>query len=523
MQDLTFLETPGFPILSFMIFLPLLTAILSAVTPNPRTARLWAVTGASLSALLSVLAVLVFRSDFSGYQMLERVAWLPGLGVDYAVGVDGISILFLPMTAFLFVALMLCFPKGGGRWVNVNLLVLLSSTLGCFAAADAMLFFVFFEVALVPGYFLIKLGGRADDPAGAARRYMIFMLLGSLPIMAGLVLAGGSAEETTGVLSFNIDHLAAAGLPQGTELVVFAFLVFGFGLKAPALPLHLWLGSSVASAPVSIMAWLLGVKLGTYGFLRFVLPLTPDASLSFAPWIIGLEVVAVVYAGLIALTRCDLRSLLVFSSIGHVGLMTAAVFSGTEDGWRGAILMMLNAGIATAALAICVGFIERRLGTSDLRAMGGLIAKAPRLTAVVFVSGLALIGVPGTSGFAGEILSLKGVFEAGWAFGLIAVTGVLLGAGYFFTAYQRGFLGPVPGRVVGIGDLRGPEALVGAGMILAVVVLGLFPSLPEGMTRASVAAEIQRQTVRVAEKNGKTPELTNAVEMERANMSEDAS
>lgn len=269
------------------------------------------------------------------------------------------------------------------------------------------------------------------------------------------------------------------------------------------MPLHLWVGPSVAASPVSLVAWLLGVKVGTYGIVRFVMPLAPTAAAEYRPIVIAVAVAAVVVAGIIALGRRDLRSVLVFSSVGHVGLMTAAILSGTEDGTRGALLMMLNAGISTAALALCIGMIERRLGHANLAAMGGLIAHAPRLTAVVFIAGLALIGVPGTSGFAGEILSLKGVFDVGWMFGLIAVSGVILGAGYFLHAYQRGFLGPVGSPAVAqVNDLQGRERGLGAGVIVLVLALGLFPGLPEGMTRASVAAQLAEQDRRIAAQAG---------------------
>ncbi|WP_210879747.1 complex I subunit 4 family protein [Roseovarius autotrophicus] len=504
MQDMTFSSAPGFPILSLIILAPLLAAVAAALMRDPRQARKTTQAGAATSLVLSIVALVAFRADFAGMQMTERLAWLPSLGIDYALGIDGISVLFLPMTALVFLAIQWVAPEATqkrNRWVDINLLILLSATLGAFAATDAILFFVFFEMALVPGYFLIKLSGTAPDPARAARNYMVVMLLGSLPVLAGLVMAGLGAAEVTGQLSFDMAALSRFALPEGAELAVFAFLAFGFAIKAPALPLHLWVGASVAASPVSMMAWLLGVKLGTYGFLRFVIPLAPGAAAEYAPWVIGVEVVAILYAGLIALGRRDLRSLLVFSSIGHVGLMTAAAFSGTADGWRGAIMMMLNAGIATAGLALCIGMIERRLGHADVRAMGGLIASAPRLTAVVFVAGLALIGVPGTSGFVGEILSLKGVFDAGWGFGLLAVSGVVLGAGYFLTAYQRGFLGVAARPAVAAApDLQGRERIFGAGIIVLIVGTGLFPGVPESLTRATVAAQIDRQTTLLADR-----------------------
>ena len=268
MPDLSFSAAPGFPVLSLMILCPLLAAGLATFLRDPAQARRVGLAGSGGALVLALVALVAFRADFGGYQMAERLTWLPSLGVDYALGVDGVSILLLPLTAALFLAMQLVAPEtargtGRGRWVDVNLLVLLAATLGVFAASDAILFFVFFEIGLIPGYFLIKLAGNGADPARAARQYMVIMLLGSLPILAGLLLAGIAAADVSGRLSFDIAHLAGTALPEGTALVVFAFLLFGFAIKAPALPLHLWMRPGVAAAPVSMMAWLLGIKVGT--------------------------------------------------------------------------------------------------------------------------------------------------------------------------------------------------------------------------------------------------------------------
>ncbi|MFV0432070.1 MAG: NuoM family protein [Alphaproteobacteria bacterium] len=504
MQNMSFTDAPGFPILSLMIFIPLLAALTTAFLPNPKQARKVALGGATATVILSLLILLIFNSDFAGIQMAERFSWIPTMGIEYGLGVDGISILMIPMSALMFLAILCVAPESAARprrWVDVNLLILLAATLGVFAATDAILFFIFFEAALVPGYFLIKLSAVSSDADRAARQYMVVMLFGSLPILAGLVLAGYSISKTTGSLSFDIATMSAAGLPQTTQLIVFIYLMIGFAVKAPMLPMHLWLRSNINSSPASMLAWLLGVKLGTYGFLRLVVPLAPQTSADYAYWIIGLSVAAVAYTGLIALSRRTLRSLLLFSSISHVSLVTAAIFSMSEDGWRGAILLMLNSGIAATGLALCIGLIERRIGTSDLRAMGGFVRSAPRLTAIVFVSGLAFIGVPGTSGFIGEFLSIKGVLDAGWLFALVGVSGVVFGAGSFLVAYQRGFLGPVTAPAIkSASDLQRHEQIFGAVLIVIILMVGLFPGVPEKMTRATVTAQIE-QNAAIAKSN----------------------
>ena len=508
----------GLPLLSSLILAPAIAAVAVAAVRNPQSARRLGVAGAAIALILSILALAAFRPAEPGMQLVERMQWLPSIGVGYVLGLDGLSVMFLPLTTLMFLGILLVAPEAGprGRWVVVNFLVLEAATLGAYVATDAVLFFIFFELALVPAYFLVKLSGVGSEPALVARRYVVFMLLGSLPILAGFLLAAHDARTAAGAVSFDVAHLVAARLSPEVELAVFTLLLFGFAVKAPALPLHAWMPQSVAAAPVGLVAYLLGLKLGTYGLLRFVIPMAPSATHTFAPWVIGVEVLAIIYAGLIAITRRDLRSVLVFSSISHVGLITAAAFSGTIDGWQGAILLMLNAGIATAGLALCIGMIERRVGTTSIRSLGGLVHRAPRLSAVVFIVGLALIGVPGTSGFAGEILALRGVFQFGPAFGVIAAAGVVLSASYFLWAYQRAFLGEVrTPAVAAMRDLDRRESAVGFGLIALSLALGLFPSAATDLSRATVASHVSRHVQEAKQANGRNGGLPVEVSIAR--------
>lgn len=499
------IETPsipfnGLPVLTVLVLLPAIAALAAATLRNRSAARTAAVTGAVAAVVLSLVILLAFRAQDAGMHFVERVPWLPTIGLNYVVGIDGLSVLFLPLTAVVFLAIVLLAPENGPnmRWLTVNFLILEAVTLGAYVAADAVLFFIFFELALIPAYFLIDLNGRGPERQLAARRYAIVMLLGSLPILIGFLLAGHSASSPGGALSFEISHLVSATISPKAEFIIFCLLLFGFAVKAPALPLHFWMPQSVSAAPAGFVVYLLGLKLGTYGFLRFVIPISPATAQAYAAWVIGVAVVAVIYAGMIALTRRDLRSLLVFSSISHVGLITAASFSGTADGWMGAILLMVNAGIATAGLAICAGMLERRLGTTTFEALGGVLHRAPRLSAVVFISGLALIGVPGTSGFAGEILALRGVFQSGALFGVAAAAGVVLSASYFLWAYQRAFLGEVRSpAVASLRDLDRRETVVGFGIMALALLAGLFPGTVTDVSRATVEASITRNAQQV--------------------------
>lgn len=483
----------GFPILSLLILLPLVAAVAVWRLPDPAQARQAGVAGAAATLALALVAVLMFRSGHAGLQLAESLPWIGSIGVRYALGIDGLSVLFLPLTAFVFLAILTVAPeaaRGGARAHAAAMLVLLSATMGLYTATDLILFFCFFEIALVPAWFLIKARGIGDDTSGAARRYVVFMLAGSLPLLAGFILAGVAAARVTGdALSFDIATLAAADLPMAVQAGVLALVLLGFAVKAPAIPLHVWMSDTLLRGPVGFGAYILGLKVGTYGFLRFCLPLAPDAAMQAAPYVITLEVGAILYAALIALTRRTLKSLLIFASVSHVGLITAAAFTGTADAWQGALLLMVNAGLATAGLWLCAGFIERRIGSGEIAAMGGMARRAPRLAALVFACGMALIGVPGTSGFAGEILALQGLFAAHWAWGVAAAGGVVLSASYFLWFFQRAFLGPVQQPAVArMRDLDGRETVYGAVLIVAILLLGALPGTLARATGPSVAA-----------------------------------
>lgn len=487
----------GFPILSVTLLLPVLAALLIGFVQDQKRARQVAV-GSSLAVLaLTLMTTQVFTPGSAQLQMVETLNWLPSMGIHYRLGVDGLSILFLPLTALIFTAVFVAAAdtKVYSRVFLIHLLLLEASTIGIYASIDLMLFFCFFELALVPSFWLIKVWGVGPDRQAAASKYLVYMLLGSLPLMVGFILlalnhaSADAAAGGAGLMSFDLVALLRTPVPPESQTLIFALMAIGFAVKGPALPFHTWMPTAVTEGPISVGVYLVGLKLGAYGFLRFVLPLTPDASREFADWVIAVELFAILYAGLIALTQFNLRRLIVFASISHFGLIMVAAFSMNEQAWQGSLLLMFNAGLGTAGLLIVAGFLQRRLGSTDLLALGGLARKVPQLATVAFVAGLALIGVPGTSGFSGELMAMSGAYQAHWSYGAIAALGVVLSAGYFLWFFQRAFMGPVRHAAIArMSDLNRAESLVSIGLIALILVVGFFPRPLTRLTEASVVA-----------------------------------
>lgn len=486
----------GFPILSVLIFLPLIWAILLNLIRDDHWLRLTALIGAGLELLLAVVMVLNFTPGVSDIQFAERIEWMAAVGVGYHLGVDGISVLFIPLTAFLALMVML-FSWNAVRFrprtYLTALLVLEATTIGIFTSLDLVLFFVFWELILVPSFLLIRLWGIGPQREYAALKYALYMLAGSMPLLMGIVLLGINHHDATGSLSFDLPTLLAVPVALEMQTLIFFLLAFGFAVKGPVFPFHTWLPTALMEGPVGMSVMLVGLKLGIYGFLRFAIPLLPEAAREWAWLMLVLGVIAILYGALIALVQRNLRRLLAFASVGHVGLAILGLFSLTVQGLQGALMLMLNLGIATTGLLFLTGFLHSRTGSSELAALGGIGRHVPLLATFFFIIGLAFIGVPGTSGFPGEFLILLGAFNAHWALAAVAVLGVILNAAVFLFFYERAFLGPVLRDAVrNLRDLRPRELVVAAVMGVLVLLIGLFPDPILTMTSGSVQAVVER-------------------------------
>jgi len=445
-------EQVGFPILSVLLFLPVAVLItLRFVQGDGRVYRV-ALAGAVLELLLAVVIALLFTRDVADVQFVERIGPIPFLGVSYHLGIDGISVLFLPLTALLTVLVIVHAEytvKAHTRHYMMATLGLEASLIGAFVSLDLILFWLFFVVELVPSYFLITRWGTGSRRERAAREYVVFMLAGSALMLIGIVLLGINAGRETGSATFDHVQLLTVPVPVGLQTAIFFLIFFGFAVKAPIFPFHTWMPKVLEEGPVVGMSvFLVGIKLGTYGLIRFVIPLLPEAARDWFWLMAALGVAGMVYGALIALIQTNLRRLLAYSSLSHMGAVMLGLFSLNLSGFQGGLLQMINLGIVGAGLFFIAGFLHNRTGLPDLSVLGGLVRYVPTLTATFLIIAIASVGLPGTGGFNGEHLIMIGAFQVHPVMAAASGLGVFLTASYFLLYFQRAFLGdPVNAQV----------------------------------------------------------------------------
>lgn len=500
LQELTF----GFPILSLILFLPLLGAILLALIEEEDLIKNAALGISLLELVLTVIVLLRFVPESAAMQFSERLAWIPPLGISYHLGLDGISVLFVGLTAFLTVLVVLYSWDTVRHQIKlyfVALLALETTMMGIFAALDLILFFVFWELMLIPSYFLIKLWGGGAERQYAALKYVLYTLLGSVFMLVGIVLLDLNYHDWALVhhiepaYSFDFLQLLTIPIPVEKQVLIFWLIFMGLAFKAPMFPFHTWLPDALLEGPIGMAVFLAGIKLGTYGFIRFSLPLLPDASKSqgVASTMMTLALLAIIYGAIVALVQPDFRRLLAFSSISHLGFVVAGLFALNFQGLQGSLLTMINLGFSTAGLFFLAGFLYQRRHSTQLAAFGGLAKKVPLLATYLLIVGLASIGLPGTNGFVGEFLILLGAFQAHWLYGVVAVTGVVFGAAYFLWYYERAMLGPLA-QTAGqaIMDLNARELVIAVSLSVMIFWIGLYPSPFLRMMNGSVQALVER-------------------------------
>jgi NADH-quinone oxidoreductase subunit M len=473
-----------FPLLSLAILLPLLGAIATAVTRNIKLAKEIALVIASCELLLTLLIVQSFNANIGGFQLVEKYPWISFLNINYLVGVDGISVLFLPMSALLTLTAIVA------SWNSVQhssyfhfalLLALEGVTIGVFTALDTVLFFLFWELTLPPFFFLIGLWGIGSQRRGAAMKYTLFMLFGGVSLLFAIVILATNHAVTVGgaipqALSFSLPVLLETPLAADLQTLVFLLLLLGFGVKAPLVPFHTWLPTAAMEGPAHITAILTGLKLGAYGILRFTMPLAPSAAVEYS-WLLGiLGVVTLIYGALIALQQTNLRRLLAYASLSHVGLVVVGIASLNMQGLQGAVFQLLNFTLVASSLMLVAGMIQHRLGSTEIIHLGGLAKVMPRLTCFYFLFTLASIGVPGTSGFPAELMLIIGALKAHASLGIAALVGAILGAAYMLSYIRRAFFGPITQSVASQAqDLSPRELALLCVPTLLVLVFGFFP------------------------------------------------
>jgi len=471
-------------LLSVIIFLPAAGAALLALFPASaaKAARSFALALAVLEFLVSIPLWTRFAPASAGFQFAENVDWIPSIGISYAVGIDGLSLVLILLTTLLTpVALLFSIPhiEKSVRGFSAAFLLLETGMIGSLAALDLALFYVFWEVMLVPMYFIIGIWGGARR-IYAAMKFFLFTMAGSLLMFLAILYLAVRHHTVTGQWSFLLEDLATLSFPGGVQAILFFAFALAFAIKVPVFPLHTWLPDAHTEAPTAGSIILAGVllKLGVYGYLRFGLSLFPEAALRFAPWVGLLGVIGVVYGALVAFAQKDMKRLVAYSSVSHLGLVVVGVGAFTSVALSGAIVQMINHGLSTGALFLLVGVLYERRHTRDIEAYGGIAGVVPVTTALFLVATLSSIGLPGLNGFVGEFLILLGTWTSPhrwWS--VVAATGVILSAIYMLTLVQRVFWNPlVHEENRTLSEIRPSELVAAAVLVAGMVWIGVRPN-----------------------------------------------
>lgn len=484
------------PLLSLLFITLPLGAALSWLWPKPDQVKWFALATALVDLVISIVILIRFDLSQAGFQLVDQANWIPSLNVQYLVGVDGLSVLFLPVTVLLFIGVILA------SWNSIThlprlyyslLLLLETATLGIFCSLDTVLFFLFWELSLIPLYFLISLWGVGPNRRYAAMKYMLVMLVGGIPLLFGFLLLAFNHAGQVGGLAFDLPTLLNTPVPGETERIVFLLLLLGFAVKAPVFPMHTWLPVTAMEGPVAVVALLVGLKLGVYGLIRFAIPLAPEAAQSMHWLLAGLGVVGVLYGATAAMAQTNLRRMMAYSSMSHVGLVLLGLASFSVQGLQGAVMQLLNFTLIAGGLFLLIGFLHHRIGSSDVLSLGGAAKSMPLLASLFLFLGLASMGMPGTSGFPAEFLIIIAVLKSHTGAGLAALFGMVIGAAYFLSLYRRAFFGPVTSPVVADAvDLLPRERVIILVFAAIVLVIGFYPSILLDVTRAASDHWIQR-------------------------------
>jgi NADH-quinone oxidoreductase subunit M len=470
-----------FPILTVIVFTPAVGALLVLCTParRPELARTVGYVTSVATAGLTGYLLWHFESGVAGFQFVEEYRWIEDLGVNYLFGVDGLSVFMVAITAFLFpIGLLASQPLQHRVKAYVFWFLLLEmAIMGIFSSLDLICFFVFWEFLLVPMYFLIA-GWGSGRRVYAAVKFFIYTAGGSAFLLVSILVLGFLHQAATGDLTFDFRTLMDwDGLSLTTERWLFLGFMISFAIKAPLVPFHTWLPDVHTEAPTFGSVILAGVllKMGAYGFLRFSFTLFPQASIDFAPLMLTLAVIGIVYGAVVAAMQTDIKRLIAYSSVSHMGFIVLGIFSLTTIGLDGALFIMLSHPLTTGALFLLVGQLYERRHTRQIADLNGIWKVMPIFTALFLIATFAGIGLPGMSGFIGEFLSLLGAFISDGPWAIVATTGVILAAVYMLWAVQRIFTGTPSEANAALKDIGVREIVVVAPLLLASLFLGIYP------------------------------------------------
>ncbi len=465
-------------LLSLSIWLPILAGVLVLATGNEKSAcrtRWMALIGAVLSFAVTVPLYLGFSNTTANMQFVEMARWIPAFSVNYHLGIDGISLWFVLLNSFMTVLVVIA------GWVVIEkrlaqymaaFLIMSGLINGVFAALDAILFYVFFEAMLIPMFLIIGIWG-GPRRVYAALKFFLYTLLGSLLMLAAFIYlyfeAGGSFE----IIKFQI-----LPLPLGVQILLFIAFFMSFAVKVPMWPVHTWLPDAHVEAPTggSVILAAITLKIGAYGFLRFNLPITPDASHALSGFMIALSLIAVVYIGLVALVQNDMKKLVAYSSIAHMGFVTLGIFMFNPMGTEGALLQMISHGFVSGAMFLCIGVLYDRMHSRQISDYGGVVNTMPVFAAFFMLFAMANAGLPGTSGFIGEFIVTLSAIQVNFWYAALAATTLIFGAAYTLWMYKRVVFGePANAHVADLKDINGREILFLTLLAVLVLAMGLYP------------------------------------------------
>jgi NADH-quinone oxidoreductase subunit M len=495
------------PLLTIIIFLPLLGAL--AVAIAPATAARPLALGFALATWVVSLFMLVGYLPRPGFQFVETVDWIPIFGIQYKLGADGLAVALVVLTTTLsWISILASFKPIQTRIKEymISFLILEVGLIGVFLALDTFLFYIFWEIVLVPMYLIIGIWGGANR-IYATIKFVLYTLVGSLLMLVAILAtayayAAGHGGSWVGAFDFEVlrAYAGSGGFADGLQLLAFVAFFLAFAIKVPMFPFHTWLPDAHTEAPTagSVMLAAIMLKLGAYGFIRFAVPLYPSAAETFAPVIIVLSLIAIIYGAIVALVQPDLKRLVAYSSVSHMGFVTLGIFVFTEQGLQGAILQMINHGLITGALFLCVGIIYERTHDRTIAKMGGLAARTPVWAAIFGFFVFASAGLPGLSGFVGEFLVLLGTFQANPYAAAVATFVMILAAGYLLYMYGRVVFGEVSDFLAGLGDhltdMTPVEILTLAPLGALVVIFGLQPGLLLDLVNGTVSETLRSVT-----------------------------
>lgn len=482
------------PLLSLSIWIPIafgVAVLFLQGAQRAQAARWLALLGAVLGLIVTLPLVSGFDPAQSGMQFVESLPWIRPFNIHYALGIDGVSLWFVPLTALMTVIVVISAWEVIQDRVNLYLgafLILSGLMIGVFAATDALLFYVFFEATLIPMYLIIGIWG-GPRRVYAAFKFFLYTLLGSLLMLVALIYlylqSGGS---------FDIASWYRVPLSMSAQTLIFIAFFFAFAVKIPMWPVHTWLPDAHVEAPTggSVILAAIMLKLGAYGFIRFSLPMLPDASHAFAPVMIALSLIAVIYIGFVALVQADMKKLVAYSSIAHMGFVTLGFFLFSDLGVQGGLVQMISHGFVSAAMFLAIGVLYDRMHTREIADYGGVVNTMPKFAALAVLFGMANAGLPGTSGFVGEWMVILAAVKFDFWIGLLAATTLILAASYTLWMVKRVYFGPVANpHVAALKDIDAREFFMLAVLVAAILWMGVYPKFFTDPMQASVQHLLQ--------------------------------